>query len=91
MRSARAAIAYSSIDCSPEGQARRDELLDRLESQLFAGVTSVAERGRSVSYADATKLIPLINQLRAEKAYCETGDLPSRGRRYFYVPLCKDL
>jgi len=84
-------IDIAFVDCSDEANARREQLLDRLESQLYAGVTSVADRGRSVSYADATKLIPLITKLQREQAYCLTGIMPSRGRRYFYVPLTKCL
>jgi hypothetical protein len=86
-----AAIDVIGVDCSDDANARRDELLDRLIAQLYGGVTSVSDRGRSVSYADATKLIPLINQLKREQAFCLTGIMPASGRRYFYVPLVKCL
>lgn len=78
------------IDCSEEAQARRRALLDDLEASLStsAVVTSVTDRGRSVTYTDATKLlIPLINKYRSELLFCECGiQPPNPGRREFYRP-----
>jgi hypothetical protein len=85
------ALDIIGVDCSDDANDQRQQLLDRLIAQLYGGVTNVSDRGRSVSYADATKLIPLITQLKREQTFCLTGIMPARGRRYFYVPLVKCL
>ena len=75
------------IDCSDEAQQRRRDLLDRLEGLLSssAGISSVTDRGRSVTYrSDTAALLARINALRAELMFCDYGVLPRR--REFYRP-----
>ena len=78
------------LDCSPEAQDARKRQLDALMAKLRSGVTSVSDRGRSVSYANYNAMLPLLLQLRQEIQACETGIWP-RARRLSYIDLVKGL
>lgn len=73
------------IDCSPEAQDQRRDLLKGLYDKLYSGVQSVSDRSRSVSYHDSTTLRKLINALTQEMQLCG-GCLTRRNsaRRLFY-------
>jgi hypothetical protein len=78
------------LDCSDEAQALRRRQLQDLMAKLNSGVTSVSDRGRSVSYANYTALFPLLRQLRREIAACELGYWP-REQRLSYIDYVKGL
>jgi hypothetical protein len=79
------------FDCSKEAQAARRRQLADLEAKLYSGVSSVSDRSRSVSYHNTELLIPLINRLRNEIAFCILGFWPRSRRRVFHLPLVKGL
>lgn len=80
----------SWLDCSPEAQDERKRALRALMAKAYSGVSSIADRGRSVSYRDLNAMEPLIDDLRREIVACETGVW--RGRRSLsYIDYVKGL
>jgi hypothetical protein len=77
------------LDCSEDAQALRRRQLADLWAKLRSGVTSVSDRGRSVSYGRFADLRPLIAQLQREIAACELGYWPDR--RLGYIDYLKGL
>jgi len=78
------------LDCSEEAQAARRRQLAALIAKLTSGVSSISDRGRSVSYRDLNAMRPLIALLQAQITACETGVWP-RTRRLGYVDQIKGL
>jgi len=76
------------LDCSPEAQDARRKQLQALMAKAYSGVSSVADRGRSVSYRDYAAMEPLIAQLQKEIVACETGRWGGR-RSLSYIDLVK--
>lgn len=80
------------VDCSPLSQAARAALLAELRGQLYGGVSSVSDRGRSVSFRSQAEIVAAIQGLNNEMAFCETGVWPAGSRgRLFHVPQVKGL
>jgi hypothetical protein len=78
------------LDCSPEAQAARLRQLQALQAKAYSGVSSIADRGRSVSYRDYAAMEPLIEQLQMEINACATGVWPRR-RSLSYIDQVKGL
>lgn len=78
------------LDCSEQAQAERRAQLVALMAKVRSGVTSIADRGRSVSYQNFATLGPILRNLRNEIDACELGYWP-RGRRISYIDLIKGL
>ena len=83
---------YGYLDCSSAGNAMRLAQIAALRQQLFAGVDSVGDRGRSVSYRSNSDIVQQINALNAELCYCTTGAWPrSAGLRSFTFDQVKGI
>ena len=59
-------------------------------AKLRSGVSSIADRGRSVSYQNFATLWPMLRQLNREIDACELGHWP-RDRRLSYIDFVKGL
>jgi hypothetical protein len=78
------------LDCSPPAQEARIKQLADLMAKAATGVSSVSDRGRSVSYRSPADMQMQIFRLRDEIAGCATGVW--RGvRRLSYVDQVKGL
>ena len=83
---------YGYLDCSSVGNNLRLAQIAALRQQLFAGVDSVGDRGRSVSYRSNSDIVQQINALNAELCYCTTGAWPrSAGLRSFTFDQVKGI
>jgi hypothetical protein len=78
------------LDCSPEAQDARKRALQSLAAKANSGVSSVADRGRSVSYRAPADMEQQLNRLKQEYVACATGVWPGR-RSLSYIDLIKGL
>jgi len=72
--------------CNPEARAQRQQQIADLRAKIASGITSVADRGRSVSYNNPQWMWNILQSLEAEEDYC---DGVRRGMRMIYVPMCR--
>jgi hypothetical protein len=80
------------LNCSPEANAARLAQIDALRQQLYGGVSSVGDRGRSVTYRSNSDIVQAIQGLQAELSFCTTGAWPRAGGiRSFVIPQVKGL
>jgi hypothetical protein len=80
------------LNCSPEANAARLAQIDSLRAQLYGGVSSVGDRGRSVTYRSNADIVNAINALQGEMTYCITGAWPSSGGvKHFTFAQAKNL
>ena len=78
------------LDCSDDAQAERRRQLAALLAKMRSGVSSVSDRGRSVTYQNNANLWLLLLQLRNEIDACDLGRWPGR-RSLSYIDLVKGL
>jgi len=79
------------LDCSPEAQADRKRRLAELWARMGSGVSSVSDRGRSISYRIGwAEMRPILSRLQNEITACETGHWPQENR-LDYVDYMKGL
>lgn len=82
----------NGVDCSPAAQARRWEQLQDLEARLASGIASTSDRNRQVAFTKPEDMARQIAALRAQLAYCQTGQWPTnRNTRVLYPPQVKAL
>jgi hypothetical protein len=80
------------LNCSPEANAARLAQIEALRQQLYGGVSSVGDRGRSVTYRSNADIVNAINALQGELTYCTTGAWPaSGGIKHFTFAQAKNL
>ena len=73
------------IDCSDEARAHRREQIANLRDLMVSVVTSVSDRGRSVSY-NYQQIGPALQMLMGEEYYCTYGRMPATGNLQFLGP-----
>jgi len=61
------------LDCSPEAQDARKRLLESLIVKQASGVSSIADRGRSVAYRSPADMQKTIDELKRDYVACATG------------------
>jgi hypothetical protein len=71
------------LACTPADQERRKDKIRELEDRLYSGVSSVADRSRSVNYLSPDELRRILKGLRNDYDFC-AGQYAGRGRRVAY-------
>jgi len=75
---------FPTVDCSLEAMQARAARINAIKDKLISGVSSVGDRGRSVSYAHTT-LLAMMKEEQRDQDFC----MGRRPMRMVYLPLCK--